>query len=449
MKKSLIAVLVATTLGCANVAMAAGDQFSDVPAKHWAYDAVSKLAQAGIVSGYDGSFHGDRTLTRYQMAEIVANAMTKTDKATAENKALIGKLTVEFSDELNALGKRVDAVEKKQGPLTIDGFARYRYEYTKNPRLIAEDVGLAAPSASGRADDKSASRTLLWLNVANQFDGNTYFHGVLGVETLGGRNALTSLQAWEANFNKKIGANAEVGLGRFWPDLGFGTIKGAPYMDGVKLSFGNAVKVNFYSAKLGDRSEVTVSNPSGIFPHRTYNLGDVKFSLGQNTDMALTFNSDKHHEIYNSTAIGLKYKGISNVVLDGEWGRNAASFAKSANGGDVPKAYFVRAKYKGANPFVVGSTGYSIQYKYADPGFDALAFASPFSWNAPLNYTTVALGGIADNLKGFEYGFETTIAKRTLFSVHYDKLDWVKASSGSLATNADQSFFSAQVTYIF
>jgi hypothetical protein len=452
MKKGLIVVAAAATLCFTNIALAASDQFSDVPAKHWAYDAVSKLAQAGIVSGYDGSFQGERTLTRYQMAEIVANAMTKTDKANAENKALIDKLSAEFSDELKALGKRVDTVEKKQGPLTIDGFAQYRYEYTKNPRMIAEDAGLAAPGAAGRADDKSASRTLLWLNIANQFDGDTYFHGILGVETLGGRTNVTSLQAWEANFNKKIGANAEVGLGRFFPSLGFGTISGAPYMDGGKLSFGKAVKVNFYSARLGDRSEVTTSNPSGIFPHRTYNLGDVKFSLDQDTDMAVSFVQDKHKEMYNSAAIGLKYKGISDVVLDGEWGRNTADFAKLANGGSAPEAYFIRAKYKGANPFVVGSTGYSVQYKYAEPGFDALAFASPFAWNAPLNYTTVALGGIADNLKGFEVGFETTVAKRTIFNMRYNKLDRVKYSAQSMANNAtndDQSFFTAQVTYIF
>jgi hypothetical protein len=241
----------------------------------------------------------------------------------------------------------------------------------------------------------------------------------------------------------------EVGLGRFFPNLGFVTIGGAPYMDGGKISFGNKVKVNFYSAKLGDRSQVTVANPSGIFPNRTYNLGDIKFSLGQDVDMALSFNADKHKEVYQSSVVGLKYKGISNVVLDGEWGKNNAALAKLANGGSAAKAYFARVKYKGANPFVVGSTGLSVQYKYADAGFDPLAFASPFAWNAPLNYTTVALGGIADNFKGFEYAFETTLAKRTLFSMRYDKLDRVKDSAQSLATKDDQSFFTAQVTYLF
>ncbi len=53
-------------------------EFPDVPANHWAYEAVSKLAGNDIVAGYpDGEFHGDRTMTRYEMAEIIYKAMSK------------------------------------------------------------------------------------------------------------------------------------------------------------------------------------------------------------------------------------------------------------------------------------------------------------------------------------------------------------------------------------
>ncbi|MBP2665013.1 MAG: S-layer protein, partial [Firmicutes bacterium] len=108
MKKSLVVMLTLIfILGIAGTALAA-NPFSDVPAGHWAYSAVNKLATAGIVDGMgDGTFKGDKTLTRYEMATFVARAMAKEDKATAEQKALINKLAQEFAGELQGLGVRV------------------------------------------------------------------------------------------------------------------------------------------------------------------------------------------------------------------------------------------------------------------------------------------------------------------------------------------------------
>ena len=74
MKKSLVLAM-AMALGVTASAYAA-NPFSDVPAGHWAYDSVNKLASAGIVDGYgNGTFGGDRLMTRYEMAQIVAKAM--------------------------------------------------------------------------------------------------------------------------------------------------------------------------------------------------------------------------------------------------------------------------------------------------------------------------------------------------------------------------------------
>ena len=64
-------------LGVSATAFAA-NPFSDLPAGHWAYGAVAKLAAAGVVDGYpDGTFKGDKTMTRYEMAQIVAKALPK------------------------------------------------------------------------------------------------------------------------------------------------------------------------------------------------------------------------------------------------------------------------------------------------------------------------------------------------------------------------------------
>lgn len=77
--------------------------FPDVPENHWAYDAVSRLAGNGVIQGYeDGKYHGDRTMTRYEMAEIIYNALSKGAKAEK-------KLVEEFKPELQAMAAQKKA----------------------------------------------------------------------------------------------------------------------------------------------------------------------------------------------------------------------------------------------------------------------------------------------------------------------------------------------------
>ena len=72
-------------------------EFPDVPANHWAYEAVSKLAGNGIVEGYpDGDFHGDRTMTRYEMAQVIYKALKK-------GGSVDQKLVKEFNKEIEAV----------------------------------------------------------------------------------------------------------------------------------------------------------------------------------------------------------------------------------------------------------------------------------------------------------------------------------------------------------
>ena len=118
MKKSLVLAM-AMALGVTASAYAA-NPFSDVPAGHWAYDSVAKLAASGVIDGYpDGQFDGDQLMTRYEMAQIVAKAMAK--------GADVDMLAAEFADELDTLGVRVDRLEKKQDAVKITGQVRYSY----------------------------------------------------------------------------------------------------------------------------------------------------------------------------------------------------------------------------------------------------------------------------------------------------------------------------------
>ena len=78
-------------------------EFPDVPANHWAYEAVSRLAGNGLVEGYeDGKYHGERQMTRYEMAEIIYNALSKGAKAEK-------KLVEEFRPELQAMAAQKKA----------------------------------------------------------------------------------------------------------------------------------------------------------------------------------------------------------------------------------------------------------------------------------------------------------------------------------------------------
>ena len=129
MKSKVLAALVATMAVGATCAFAA-NPFVDVPSDSWAYKSVVELADAGIIQGVDGQyFQGNRNITRYEAAEMVAKAMAHMDKASVEQRALINKLADEYADELNNLGVRVSALENRVGNVKLTGDARIKYAH--------------------------------------------------------------------------------------------------------------------------------------------------------------------------------------------------------------------------------------------------------------------------------------------------------------------------------
>lgn len=132
MNKKILKVAVMAALATSIAVPAFANPFSDVPAKHWSYDAVTKLAQAGVIEGYgDGTFRGDKTVTRYEMAQIVANAMTKS--LNADQKATVDQLSKEFATELNTMGVKVEGMQNQiDNMVKISGDARVRYTNVDN-----------------------------------------------------------------------------------------------------------------------------------------------------------------------------------------------------------------------------------------------------------------------------------------------------------------------------
>ncbi len=138
MKKSVAAALTAAfVVGVSSTTLAAANPFSDVPAGHWAYQSVAKLAAAGVVEGYgDGTYRGDRNITRYEMAQMVAKAMAK--NPTGASKAELDRLAAEFRDELDALGVRVAELEKYADKVVWQGKIEYTYKNHKTDNVWAD-----------------------------------------------------------------------------------------------------------------------------------------------------------------------------------------------------------------------------------------------------------------------------------------------------------------------
>jgi len=128
MKKSVVSALTtALVVGAASTTFAAANPFSDVPAGHWAYDAVTQLAADGIIEGYgDGTYLGNRNITRYEMAQMIAKAMAK--NPSGADKAALDRLAAEFSEELSNLGVRVANLEKYADKVIWQGKIEYTYK---------------------------------------------------------------------------------------------------------------------------------------------------------------------------------------------------------------------------------------------------------------------------------------------------------------------------------
>lgn len=161
MKKILaIAAVAALTAG---VSAYAANPFSDVSTSDWAYQAVSQLSDQGIVEGYpDGTFRGQRNITRYELAQIIARLMANEDQFNAEQRATIDKLAGEYADELDNLGVRVSNLEAKVGNISWSGDARMKW---------------AQSYSDGNAEDGFDGR--MRINAHAQVNDSTYVEGLL------------------------------------------------------------------------------------------------------------------------------------------------------------------------------------------------------------------------------------------------------------------------------
>ena len=222
MKKQFAAIFAATAVLGVTTAFAA-NPFSDVTPDSWAYQAVSQLANAGVINGYpDGTFKGQNNITRYEMAQMVAKAMANQDRANAEQQAMINRLADEFSNELNNLGVRVARLEDRVGNVKVTGDARLRYRDAEHAKSKFD--ARARVQFNAKVNDRTDA-------VVRLTSGNFE----LGNSTTGGNANATIDRAY---VNHKFGERVSLKAGRFGQVIGGGLMFDGTF-DGAQLNVGN------------------------------------------------------------------------------------------------------------------------------------------------------------------------------------------------------------------
>ncbi|MBR1396518.1 MAG: putative porin [Selenomonadaceae bacterium] len=134
MKKKIISAMTTVlVVGAASTTFAAANPFSDLDPDHWAYQSVMQLYNTYTADGKrvidgmgDGTFQGKRPITRYEVAQMVAKALARTD-ISGTDKAALDRLAAEFSEELQSLGVRVAELEKYADKVVWNGKIEYTY----------------------------------------------------------------------------------------------------------------------------------------------------------------------------------------------------------------------------------------------------------------------------------------------------------------------------------
>ena len=159
MKKTKILAALAATMAVGATCAFAANPFADVPADSWAYQSVVTLANSGILQGVDGThFQGNRNITRYEAAEITAKAMAHSDRANAQQRAVINKLAHEFAGELNNLGVRVANLEDQVGTVKFSGGFKGTYIHHGANTTELDINNYKKPAAAPKESEK-------WMSV--------------------------------------------------------------------------------------------------------------------------------------------------------------------------------------------------------------------------------------------------------------------------------------------
>ncbi|WP_444345446.1 porin [Phascolarctobacterium succinatutens] len=408
MKKSLVLAM-AMALGVTASAYAA-NPFSDVPAGHWAYDSINKLAAAGVIEGYgDTTFGGDKLMTRYEMAQIVAKAMAK--------GANVDKLAAEFADELDNLGVRVANLEKKADNVKITGEMRYHYVEHDGVDKDGKDFSYA-----------TQLRSRIWVN--GQINDDWKYTGMIeNIQDLKNNTGDETTKFQRAYVNGKLGGLA-VQAGRYHAKWSEGNVYDNRF-DGVQVAYGKDVKL---TAGYGKAAHTTGLETSP----KAANAKDTYYAelSGKVENLSLAAGYYKFEDVKEKVGVD---DTIWTVAANYAFDKNFKLGAMYLNGdkdgykGD-DDGFVVTASYKGAKAAKVGSWG--LVAKYYDQGAST--------------YIDHTMNGLADNglfnttegFKGYSVAANYTFAKNIVGQVEWYDLDQKEG-------NKDAQTLWSQVVFTF
>ena len=398
MHKRILKVAVVSALTLAFAAPAFANPFTDVPTKHWSYDAVNKLAQAGVIDGYgDGTFKGDKTMTRYEMAQIVAKAMTKT--LNADQQASVDKLSREYAAELNTLGVKVDGMQNQIDKMVkVSGDVRLRYSNVgdgTDGSIGSSDLANYNPNNSRPSGDTTNLRARVAFDgkVNDNLSFNTRLSSNFNPSGNNSSDVNVKLDTASVTYKALTAGRQDVKLGS--GVLMDDTLNGAALkMGGLKLYAGKTTGISttderYITPIMTPANQAYTTNAEKMFgaEYTVGNAGHVQL-----TGDYLKIDDNKAYGINAALPIGKA------LTVQGDFVRNISNDASAT-----------------AIGVKINPIGVTVTHRDADAGV----------YNAYSNYNTSSTMPlpIGVPIKGMEYKYDTKLGKNADLNVTYQDFD--------------------------
>lgn len=257
MKHAFLKAAIAACFACAAVTVSAANPFTDVSADDWAYQAVASLSDEGVIDGYpDGTFRGDKHVTRYEIAQIVARLMAKEDTLNASQKETLAKLSSQYANELKDLGVRIAELEKKRGATDLI------------TELRVQSIDRYDNVFKGNVQKHNEISTRVRLNTITPVNDRVHLYGQL--ETILDMNGKESYDVNRIDPKDKSQTKPRTGYGdgdfhlnRLWTTYHFG-----PKQDTTNLPFGpskNLIGIGQFPVKMGVTGYTYDGEVKGVF----------------------------------------------------------------------------------------------------------------------------------------------------------------------------------------
>lgn len=257
MKHAFLKAAIAACFACAAVTVSAANPFTDVSADDWAYQAVASLSDEGVIDGYpDGTFRGDKHVTRYEIAQIVARLMAKEDTLNASQKETLAKLSSQYANELKDLGVRIAELEKKRGATDLI------------TELRVQSIDRYDNVFKGNVQKHNELSTRVRLNTITPVNDRVHLYGQL--ETILDMNGKESYDVNRIDPKDKSQTKIRNGYGdgdfhlnRLWTTYHFG-----PKQDTTNLPYGpskNLIGIGQFPVKMGVTGYTYDGEVKGVF----------------------------------------------------------------------------------------------------------------------------------------------------------------------------------------